>query len=44
MDGIGWYPGGRRYRAPYGAKKTSCTRFQMKVLKETDAEVEGNAK
>ena len=21
LDWIGWYPGGRRYRAPYGANK-----------------------
>ena len=21
MDGLGWYPGGRGYRAPYGANK-----------------------
>ena len=20
LDGMGWYPGGRGYRAPYGAK------------------------
>ena len=25
MDGMGWYPGGRGYRAPYGANKKTPT-------------------
>ena len=31
MDGIGWYPGGRGYRAPYGAnKKTGFLQLSFK--------------
>ena len=28
MDGIGWYPGGRRYRAPYGANNNIALETQ----------------
>ena len=27
MDGMGWYPGGRGYRAPYGANNNNINQL-----------------
>ena len=34
LDWIGWYPGGRRYRAPYGANKDNI--FFEKIVIPAD--------
>ena len=47
MDWVGWYPGGRGYRAPYGANKLGVDHLEgswncwndLKILSKSKSEV-----